>query len=91
MTNTVKNSDKGKYVYIDYGIAFDGKCSCSFNIDSARNNTFFGVHDNWSSHTENLKNDTLVLSEGDTFGINGSFSAPGIKINKDKILLEFAF
>ena len=29
-TNIVKNSDKKRYVYSGYGIAFDVKCECSF-------------------------------------------------------------
>ena len=29
-----------------------------------------------SYHANNRKNDFLVLDEGDTFGINGSFGAP---------------
>ena len=33
-----------------------------------------------SSHTDNCKNDFLVLGEGDTFGINGSFGAPEKKL-----------
>ena len=32
-------------------------------------------------YTNNLKNNFLVLSEGDTFGINGSFSAPEKKLS----------
>ena len=33
-----------------------------------------------SSHTDNLKNDFLILGEGDTFGINGSFDPPRKKV-----------
>ena len=33
MTNIVKNSDKDKYVYSHFGIAFDGKGSWGFNDD----------------------------------------------------------
>ena len=36
-TNIVKNSDKEKYVYSGYGIAFDGKGQWSFGNDYARN------------------------------------------------------
>ena len=36
-TNIVKNSDKEKYVYSGYGIAFDGKGEWSFCNDYARN------------------------------------------------------
>ena len=36
-TNIVKNSDKRKYVYNGYGIAFDGKGEWSFGNSYARN------------------------------------------------------
>ena len=71
-TTIVKNRDKEKYVYSGYGIAFDGKGSWSFGNNYARNIIIFGV-DSSSSHTDNLKNDFLILDEGPTFGINGSF------------------
>ena len=35
----------------------------------------FGVDNSSVSHTD-LKHDPLILSEGSTFGINGSFDAP---------------
>ena len=36
----------------------------------------FGVDNSLSSHADNHKNKLLILDEGDTFGINGSFGAP---------------
>ena len=36
-TNIVKNNDKEKYAYSDYGIAFDGKGSGSFNNSYTKN------------------------------------------------------
>ena len=36
-TNILKNSDKGKYVYNGYGIAFDGKGEWDFGNSYARN------------------------------------------------------
>ena len=54
-------------------MAFDGKGSWSFNDDFARNVIIFGVDNSSSSHTDHLKNDFLILGEGDTFGIDGSF------------------
>ena len=60
MTNIVKNSDKEKYVYSGYGMAFDRKDSWSFNDDTARNVIIFGVDNSSSSHTGNLKNDILT-------------------------------
>ena len=75
-TNIVKNSDKEKYVYSGYGIAFDGKGEWSFGNDYARNVIIFGSDNSSLSHADNLKNNFLVLGEGDTFRINGSFGAP---------------
>ena len=75
-TNIVKNSDKEKYVYRDYRIAFDGKGEWSFGNDYARNVIIFGSDNSSLSHADNLKNNFLVLGEGDTFRINGSFGAP---------------
>ena len=37
------------------------------------------VENRSSSHSDNLKNDFLILG-GDTFGINGSFGAPEKKL-----------
>ena len=57
----------------------------------------FGVDNSSSSHTYNLKNDFLILGEGDTFGINGSFGAPEKKIDinfskaKAKFCLSFHY
>ena len=79
-TNTVKDDDKEKYLYSDYRITFDGKGSWSFNNDSVRNVIIFGVDNSSSFHTDHLKNDFLILGEGDTFGINGSFGAPEKKL-----------
>ena len=53
-------------MYSGYGIAFDWKGSWSFNDDFARNSIVFGVDNSSSSHTDNLKNNFLILSEGDT-------------------------
>ena len=53
-TSIVKNSDKEKYVYSDYRIAFDGKDWCSFENDYARKFIIFGVDNISSSHANNL-------------------------------------
>ena len=66
-TSIVKNSDKENYVYSGCGITSDSAGSCSFRNDSARNVMIFGVGDSLSSHTDNCKNDFLVLGEGPTF------------------------
>ena len=79
-TNIIRNSDKEKYVYSGYVIAFDGKGDWSFGNDYARNVITFGVDNSSSSHADNLKNNFLILGEGDTFSINGSFAAPEKKV-----------
>ena len=75
-TKIVKNSDKSKYVYSGYEIALDGKGEWNFGNDSAGDAIIFGVDNRSSSHTDNHKNNFLVLGQGDTFGMNGSFCAP---------------
>ena len=72
VTNIVRNSDKEKCVYSGYGITFDGRGEWSFNKYTTRN-VIFGFDNSSSPHTDNLKNDFLILGEGPTFGINGSF------------------
>ena len=67
-TNIVKTIDKERYVYSGYGIAFGRKGEWSFGNDYHFGNVI-------SSYTDNLKNNFLVLGEGDTFGINGSHPA----------------
>ena len=68
-------------MYSGYGIAFDGKGSWSFGNDYASNVVIFGVDNSSSSHADNHKNKFLVLSGGDTFGVNGSFAAPEKKFS----------
>ena len=75
-TNIAKSSDKESYIYSAYRIAFGGKCNWNFGNDYARNAIICGVDNSLSSHSDNLKNNFLVLGEKDTFGINGSFGAP---------------
>ena len=75
MNNIVKHSDEEKYVHSGYGIAFDGKGSRSFNDDFARNVIIYRVDSSSSPHTDNLKDDALVLVEADTFSSDGSFGA----------------
>ena len=75
---------------------FDGKGSLSFGNEFAKNVIMLGVDNSSSSHAENLRNYFLILGEGDTFGVNRSFSAPekNIDINfskaKTKFYLNFA-
>ena len=82
-TNIVKNSDKEKYVYSGYGITFYSVVSWSFDNDTVRNIITFGVDNRSWSHSENCTNDFLILREGPTYGINGSFESPEKKINID--------
>ena len=77
-TNIVKNSDKEKYVSSGYGITFDSACSWSFDNDFARNVVIFGVGNSSSSHSDHHKNNFLILGEGPTYGIDGSFGSPEI-------------
>ena len=63
-TIIVKNSDKEKWLYIGYGIAFDGKCTCSFGNNYAWDVIMFGADNNSSSHADNCKNNFLVSCEG---------------------------
>ena len=48
-------------------------------MELARNIVVFGVDDSSSSHADNHINNFLLLGEGPTFGINGSFGSPVIK------------
>ena len=77
----VKNSDKGKYVYSAYGIAFDGAGSWSFGYDFARNVVIFGVDNSSSFHIDNWKNIFSVLGEGSTNDINDSVGAAEQKVS----------
>ena len=76
----LNNFTKKKLVYIGYGIAFDGTDSWSSGSDFARNVVIFSVDNSPSSHADNQKNDFLVVAEGDTFSINGSFGTPEKKL-----------
>ena len=90
-TSVTKNSDKEKYLYCGYGITFDSAGSWKIDNDSARNVKMFGVDDSLSSHSDIRKNNFLVLGEGSTFGINGSFSSQEKKfgINFSKANTKF--
>ena len=74
-TNILKNSDKIKYDYSGYKVAFNGAGSWSFDNNFPRNEVIFGADNNSSAHKGNLKNNFLVLREGPTDNINGSASA----------------
>ena len=78
-------------MYSGYGIILGNVGSWSFDIDSAKHVTIFGVDNSSSSHTDNGKKIFLALGEGPTFGINGSFSSPEKKssINFGKTNTKF--
>ena len=59
--------------------------------DYNRNVAIFGVDTSSSSHIDNRKNNFLVLGEGYTFSINGSFDGPEKKfrINFSKAKTKF--
>ena len=63
----------------------------SFSNYYARNVIISGAYNSSSSHADNRKNKFLVLNEGDTFGINGSFGTPeksfNINFSKEKAKL----
>ena len=76
VTSIIKNSDKEMYANSDQRITFHSTGSWSFNNDTTRSAIIFGADNSLSSHTDNHKNTFLVLGEGPTFGINGSFCTP---------------
>ena len=55
-----------------YGIALDGAGLLCFGNEFAGNDVVFGVNNSSLSHTDNCKNNLLVLGEGPTNDINGS-------------------
>ena len=60
-TNIVKNSDKEKYVYSEYGITFNRWVSWSFDNNYARNVIIFGLDNSSLSHADNPKKSFLIL------------------------------
>ena len=93
-TNIVKNSDKEKWIYSTFGIAFDGTGSQNLCNDFAKSAVIFGVDNSFSSHTDNCKNNFLVFGEGPTYCVNGSFEKRfSINFSKanTKICLSFHY
>ena len=80
-TGIVKNNNKQKYVSSGYRIKFDSAGSCSFDNDTAKTFVIFSVVNSSSFHADNRKNNSLVLGEGPTFGINGNFGSPEKKFS----------
>ena len=79
--NTVKSSDNEKLIYSAYRITFD--CAGSWNSDNnfARKVIIFCVNNTSPSNAANWRNNILVLGEGSTFDINGSFGSPEKKFS----------
>ena len=75
----VKNSVKEKWVYSGYGIAFGERGWWSFDNDTARNVIIFGVDNSSSYHSDNPKNNFLILGKTPTFGINGRLGSSDIR------------
>ena len=71
----LRNAIKSKFTYNGQGIPFDGEGSWSFDNAFARNAIIFGIDNTSSSHTDNRKNNFLVLNEGPIDGINDSTGA----------------
>ena len=80
-SSILKNIDKETYLHSGYGMTFDSADSRRINNDTARNVKIFGVDNSSSSHSDNRKNNFLVLGEGPAFGINGSFDSPEKKVD----------
>ena len=82
-------------VYSGYRITFDSVGSWSFDNDIARNVIIFGVDNSSSFHADNQKNNFLVLGEGPTLGINGTFGSPekkfSITFSNTKFCLSFHY
>ena len=72
---------KSKFTYNGQRIAFDGEGSWGFGNDFARNVIVFDVDNSSSFHTNNRKNNVLVLGEGPIYGsISGSIGATEKKL-----------
>ena len=71
-TNIAHKSGKSNYVYCRYGKVFHGASSCSFGNYHARNVIIFGVDNSSSFHTDNHKNNSLVLGKGPSNNVSNS-------------------
>ena len=76
----VRNAIKRKFTYNGQGKAFDGERTWNFGNDFARNIVNFGFDGRSSSHTDNRKNNFLVIGEGPHDGINDSTGAADFSI-----------
>ena len=76
----VRNTIKCKFTYNVQVIVFDEVGSQSFCHDFARNVANFGFYNSLSSHTDNRKNNFLVLDDGPSQGTNDSTGAAEKKV-----------
>ena len=74
-TSVVKTSDKENYIYSGYGITFGSAGSWSFEVNFARNVIIFGADNSSLPHSDNRKNNFLILGQGPTYGINENFGS----------------
>ena len=64
-----ENFDIDYYKYSGYGIGFDRKGTFSIGNGSGSNIIIFGVDMSSSPHTDNNKNDILIIGKGPTQGL----------------------
>ena len=90
-TNVLKNSDKSNYLHSGFRKAFDVAGSYSFDNNFGWNVSIFPVDNNSSSHTDNCKNNFLVLGEKPTDDNNGCVgtSKKKFSINSTKTNRKF--
>ena len=67
-------------MYSGYQIRFGSGGSWSFENNSARNVILLGIENISSTNVHNHKKKHLLIGEGPTFGINGSFGSAGKKV-----------
>ena len=72
---------KEKYVYSGYGMTFNSAVSWSFDNEFLKSVMIFRVNNNSSSHSDNRKNNFLILDEALIYGINRSFGSPEKKFS----------
>ena len=81
----VRNVFKSKFTFNIWGIKFDGEGSWSFNNDFVQIVVTFGVYNSSSSHTNNRKNNFLVLGKGGTDNINDTGD-----VAEKKVCIDFS-
>ena len=72
-----RNAIKRKFIYNAYRIALDGGGSWILSNDFDQNGVIFGVDNSSSKHSENGKNNILILGEGPSDDMNDSVGELG--------------